>query len=224
MGIAHLIYKEFQMKRIICCVSLVLSTSVFADNLIQFQSGQPAKASEVNANFSELEDRISDASNQSSASSITTRIVTDTVVGLASTPWYSELGEATCPANTVITGGSIDCASAQGNVNAGTTMRATFAGNTMLGYCYAPEDNLFSTLNRGPTVVVYAICAEVGSASLSSISKTRAEYTYDDYTSSDDTPEQGEMNEAAIKVYDEFKEQIESRVNAMRAAAEARGE
>lgn len=47
------------MKNIILSVSLLaMSVITHAEELIEFQVKTPAKASEVNANFSELEDRI----------------------------------------------------------------------------------------------------------------------------------------------------------------------
>ena len=46
------------MKKTLLTVAILTSTSVFAADLVEFQSGTPAKASEVNQNFSELENRI----------------------------------------------------------------------------------------------------------------------------------------------------------------------
>jgi hypothetical protein len=48
------------MKRLLLSAAILSATSVYAGDIIEFQSGTSAKASEVNANFSELENRVSD--------------------------------------------------------------------------------------------------------------------------------------------------------------------
>ena len=47
------------MKITLLAAAMLSATSVYAGDLIEFQSGTPAKASEVNQNFTELENRIS---------------------------------------------------------------------------------------------------------------------------------------------------------------------
>ena len=51
------------MKNIIFIGALFFASTVMSSNLVQFQSNTPAKASEVNSNFQELEARISSISS-----------------------------------------------------------------------------------------------------------------------------------------------------------------
>jgi hypothetical protein len=53
------------MKNIIFIGALFFASTVMSSNLVQFQSNTPAKASEVNSNFQELETRISSISSSS---------------------------------------------------------------------------------------------------------------------------------------------------------------
>ncbi|MBF0471937.1 MAG: hypothetical protein HQL48_11275 [Gammaproteobacteria bacterium] len=66
----RILERNRDMNKIITFISAIaVSSSLNAADLIQFQSGTPAKASEVNANFSELERRIQTNSTAISNSS-----------------------------------------------------------------------------------------------------------------------------------------------------------
>ena len=62
INLVKFFYKEGKMKKIILNLTVVTS-SLFAGDLVTFTSGTPAKASEVNANFNELVSRINNISN-----------------------------------------------------------------------------------------------------------------------------------------------------------------
>lgn len=139
-----------------------------------FSEGTPAKASEVNQNFTALKEGID--TNLSIQESQYVR-------SQDHYSWYnyhdgasntSEVAVASCPVGTVVTGGSVECSGEDTNhafTNFGLVTSSAPAGNSWIGACYA-DALTHSSTKYGPGITVHAMCTSIGTSANKLASKS----------------------------------------------------
>jgi hypothetical protein len=156
-----------------------------------FTDGTPALAGEVNENFEALADeivanfiysninkvRIDDAEQALAdyQKYINSRTLTHVTIYSQSDfneefPFISQVQSATCPAGSVLTGGSIGCFSeGEGSYdnNIGFVASSLGAGNAYSGYCLSQLP--YDENKMGPAITAVAICATIVDTSTSSL-------------------------------------------------------
>jgi hypothetical protein len=118
----------------------------------------------------------------------------------------SEVATATCPTESIMTGGGVQCSSDNFNsstTNFGVINSSAPAGNSYLGGCYADALS-YSTLKFGPAITVFAVCAysanatsQATSAGVATLQATSAD--------TDGQPQQGEPSEEALLVLESLR-------------------
>lgn len=140
--------------------------------------------------------------------------------GTTYAPISSEIAIATCPDESIMTGGGVWCSA--DNFNSSTTnfgvINGSFpAGNSYLGSCSA-DGILYSSLLLGPAITAYAVCAystyaaslQVNSASVTTLQAASVN------TEVSSQPKQGEPSEEAILLLESLKNKaaaMESTIN-----------
>lgn len=140
------------MKLSIVMAGVCLSASFVASAAVPFtfQSGQPARASEVNQNFQNLDQRVNNA------------------VGSVSFPKRTSTGDGiasiTCPSASVALSAGCVCDDTNGSRNAGVLFACTIAGNGGIAACF-PESGTFNPSKPDPQASITLVCAAVTSGS-----------------------------------------------------------
>jgi len=213
------------MKGLVCIATMMLSALTSAGELIEFQAGQTAKASDVNQNFTMLEQAIKENSNGSGSQYLESTIYwTSYDFNNSNTNW-SVTATATCPSDTVITGGGVWCSTDGFNSNTTNWASASQgwpAGNSFIGTCHV-DTLTFSPSKYGPPIKVHAVCTATRSNLVSAFSPSskldslrEPSISYSESSISTGELEisslgQGEMDEAATTAYNKVKAQLEER-------------
>jgi len=129
--------------------------------MVEFYAGQPAKAEDINANFSYLNNRYISVRN----------VIDEALIG-TSYDFGSEIVQAACASNEILVGGSISCLSDNHDfdtTNIGVVSSQELGANAVTGFCMA-SFFLYSESYYGPPAIATAICAKT--ANYSQVSKT----------------------------------------------------
>lgn len=149
-------------KRILAVIGLaapMVAGAVEVPNV--FVSGQIATAAAVNKNFSTLASAINKLGIKTAV--YTVHSDANTAAGAYA---VSEVLTATCPAGTVLTGGSVSCDTDNSDItttNYGIPLSVSMAGDSVVGACWI-ETLTYKAYKYGPAITVYAVCADNGSA------------------------------------------------------------
>jgi hypothetical protein len=135
------------MKRTIIAVSgamcALVSIASFGGVPVTFSAGTPAKANEVNANFQNLDGRVTNA-----VGTITVSPVQNSGTGFAT---------AFCPQNTLVISASGDCSDENGTRNFGVLFSVDTAGNGGFVGCI-PEGTTFNPSKPEPLAKITIRC------------------------------------------------------------------
>ena len=88
---------KIQMKRFMSLVSILISSSVFADVPYTFTAGMPAKASEVNSNFETLNQNVNSALGKANSNTQSISDINSRVTSLEGAPTNTECEASTNP-------------------------------------------------------------------------------------------------------------------------------
>ena len=131
-------------QRILCGLVLVLfSIMASADVPVTLQSGTPARAADVNQNFTDLDTRLNAS-----------------LGGILISQWFSTadgLTSAVCPADSLVLSANCDCDGDGSTRNFGILFVCQVAGNGGVAGCF-PEGVTFNPQLLDPSATVEVVC------------------------------------------------------------------
>ena len=132
------------IRRVSLALFLVTVSALSAAEVpVTFQAGTPASAAEVNANFSNLDNRLELSLGG---------IIISSYVASA-----SSVASATCPSDTLIVSANCSCEGDGATVNYGVLFGCNVAGNGGFVGCF-PEAATYSPFRADPTATVVVVC------------------------------------------------------------------
>ena len=132
---------------LISVLAATVSVTAAAAVPFTFNSGTPARASEVNANFQNLDQRVGNAVGA-------VQVLTVTNSGSSNS---AAVSSALCPAGTLVTGVGCDCSSQSGSRNFGVLFFCNLGGNGGVAGCF-PEGTTFDPNKPVPLASITVKC------------------------------------------------------------------